>query len=187
MLLKFKIFQIIKKNFKKNKNFFLVFIRYLILLIILALGYRILYKTFFPLTIYPTFFLLKIFFENITIQKNFIIYNSKFIEINEACVAVSAYLLLLILNLSLSLDFKKRINTIIFSFFSLLFLNIIRIVFLSFLFFKDFSAFDFTHKFFWIFLSTFFVLVIWFAAVKIYSIKEIPFYSDFKNRLIKIN
>ena len=45
-------------------------------------------------------------------------------------------------------------------------------------FFLGFSFFDITHKVFWYFISTIFVVGIWFIEIKIFKIKEIPFYSD---------
>jgi exosortase/archaeosortase family protein len=107
--------------------------------------------------------------------------NNLFIEIIEACVAGSAYYLLLILNLSTpSIKFPKRFKLILISFASLLIVNIIRIVFLSAVFVTGASWFDIAHKVFWYVGSIIFVLVIWFLEVKYYKIKSIPFYSDLK-------
>lgn len=173
-------------KFKKVKlrNIIFLFLRYLILLA-LMFSLPIIYKILTPLTIYPTIFLLKFFFNNIILLDTFIIINEKMIQIIPACIAGSAYLLLLILNLSLPLNLKKRIYSIIFSLSVLLVLNILRITFLSILYYHNFVFFDFTHKFFWFFLSTLFVVFIWFLTAKIFNIKEIPIYSDLKY-LIKL-
>jgi len=177
------------KSLKKNKSnqilkiikskSFKIFLRYLILL-----GFMftlpIIYKIFTPLTIYPTAFLLKLLYTIQTQGDLIIINNATFIRIIPACVAGSAYLLLLIINLTVPMSLKKRINTLLVSFLILLGLNILRIFSLSILYHNSTPYFDFTHKLFWYGLSTVFVIAIWFYAAKLFSIKEIPVYSDFK-------
>ena len=187
-----KIKNLIKKIRKedlrenKKKNPFYLLLRYLILLL-LVFSLPIIYKILTPLTVYPTGFLLRLFYPVVIYKDYFIIKNiSTMVEIISSCVAGSAYLLLLIFNLSVSMNLKKRIYSILFSGVSLLILNILRIVFLSVLLVNDFKYFDLTHKFFWYILSTVFVVAIWFLTVKIFSIKEIPVYSDFKYLLDNI-
>jgi len=172
-----------KKRFKLRKllkdKAIQITIRYLILLA-LMFTLPLIYKIFAPLTIYPTAYLLKIFY-NIEIAKNLIIINNQtFIKIIPACIAGSAYLLLLILNLSIPINIKKRIKTILLSFAILLILNIIRIFALSIWYHEAVPFFDFTHKLFWYGLSTIFVIAIWFYTVKKFKIKEIPIYTDLK-------
>ncbi|MEK6872893.1 MAG: pacearchaeosortase [Nanoarchaeota archaeon] len=165
-------------NKPKNKSL-LILLRYLILLG-LMFTLPLIYKTFTPLTFYPSIFLLKLFYD-VTINNLLVIINDKtFIQIIPACIAGSAYLLLLILNLSIPMKLKKRIYLIFISFFILLILNILRIFILSVLFYHNFIFFDITHKLFWYFLSTVFVVLIWLFIVKKYSIKEIPVYSDIR-------
>lgn len=157
--------------------------RYIFLVLIAIPNLWLFYLVFTPLTVYPVFFLLKIFYENvILLNRNLLIINREVpIEIVKACVAGSAYYLLLILNLSLpNVKLKQRIRMIFFSFSILLIVNIIRIVFLAMIFLDGFSWFVLTHKVFWYVLSTLFVVGIWFAQVKYFNIKEIPFYSDIK-------
>ena len=140
----------------------------------------LIYKIMLPLTIYPVAGLLKIFYQ-VSIQKDIIMIGLQTpIQIISACIAGSAYLLLLILNLSVPMKTKKRIYSIALSFIILLGLNILRIFILSMLYHNNFRFFDFTHKLFWYALSTIFVIVIWFLIVKIFSIKEIPVYTDIK-------
>jgi hypothetical protein len=57
------------------------------------------------------------------------------------------------------------------------------------LFINNFFLFDVIHKVVWHALSTFFVVGIWFAGAKIFTIKKIPVYSDvvFLNNLTKKN
>lgn len=165
---------------KKSYKDFLIPVRYIILLG-LMFSLPLIYFIFTPLTIYSIVFLLKIFFKEVVLNKTLIIINAKtLIEIIPPCIAGSAYLLLLILNLSVKMSIKKRVLSIISSFLILLTLNILRILLLTLLYYNDFVYFDFTHKLFWYVLSTVFVIGIWFLVVKIFSIKDIPVYSDMK-------
>lgn len=155
--------------------------RYVFLLAIgLFLAYSgFFYKLFLLLTIYPVSFLLSIFYDSFVYQ-SLILVESMSIEIISACVAVSAYFLLLILNFTVSMSLKQRIKTLIFSFAALLILNILRIFILSVLLLENFVYFDIVHKIFWYSLSILFVAGIWLLAVFLFGVKNIPVYSDFK-------
>ncbi len=162
-----------------------VIIRYSILLVIGILGTPFFYSIFTFLTIEPVYLLLNIFF-NPSLISNIITINNLPIEIIGACVAGSAYYLLLILNLSMpKIKLGKRIMLLLFSFSLLLILNISRIFLLSVLYVSQFSLFDIAHKLFWYIGSIVFVVGIWFLSVWIFKIKEIPFYSDIKSLLNK--
>jgi len=165
---------------KENKLFLDIFIRYLLLIIIGIFSFRIFYLFFSSLTIYPVFFLLRIFFDS-SLLYNVIFVNNTTIELIGPCIAGSAYYLLLILNLSMpNIKLKKRINLLLFSFASLLIVNILRIFFLSVLLIYGVSFFDITHKLFWYIGSSVFVVGIWFLGIKLFKVKEVPFYSDIK-------
>ncbi|MEK6897842.1 MAG: pacearchaeosortase [Nanoarchaeota archaeon] len=166
----------------KNKNKFLgIFLRYAILVLAAIPNLWIFYFIFTPLTVYPVFFLIKIFFDAFLMDNIIVVNNEVPIEIIKACIAGSAYYLLLILNLSTpNMKFKKRINLILISFALLLTINVFRILALSVIFLEGFSWFILTHKFFWYFMSTIFVAGIWFAEVKYFKIKDYPLYSDLK-------
>jgi exosortase/archaeosortase family protein len=156
-------------------------VRYFILLII-GVNFYLFYLIFTPLTIYPVLFLLNLFFQTSLIN-NIILINQEIpIEIISACIAGSAYYLLLILNLSTQgIKLKKRILMLSLAFVSLLILNILRIFILSFIFITfEGSFFDIVHKFFWYFASIIFVAFIWFFEVHKFKIKQVPFYSDIK-------
>ena len=171
------------KKLKKENNLYVILLRY-ILIVIFGLGNLfIFYFIFTPLTIYPVYFILSNFYQvslnGISILVNN--FNNLFqIDLVEACIAGAAYYLLFMLNLSTSMSIKKRIYSLSFAFFSLLVLNIIRIIILSFLFVNKIEYFDITHKLFWYAISTIFVVAIWFISIKLFSIKNIPVYSDFK-------
>jgi exosortase/archaeosortase family protein len=161
-----------------HQKFKSIIIRYLTLALLGTFGLFIFYFIFAPLTIFPVYFLLDIFFEP-SLFFNIILINDVRIILIDACIAGSAYYLLLILNLSTpDIKVKKRLNIIAVSFLTFLILNILRIFFLSLLYLYGSSWFDFTHKLFWYALSIVFVVGIWFFIVKKLKIKEIPFYSD---------
>jgi len=158
-----------------------VFVRYVVLLAVAFPNLWIFYFIFTPLTVYPLYFLFGLFFD-VSLTGNIIFVSNCFpVELIDACIAGSAYYLLLILNLATpSLKFNKRIKMIALSFAALLIINILRIFFLSLLFFSGSSLFDVAHKIFWYLGSIIFVVGIWFAEVKFFKIKQIPFYSDIK-------
>lgn len=165
-----------KKRNKLDKSFY-IFLRYLILLA-LMFTLPIFYKIITPLTIYPLVYLLKLFFQ-ISLSGDIIIINAKvFVQIIPACIAGSAYLLLLILNFSVPMSYKKRTYSILSSFIIFYLLNMIRLFSLIILYYNNQNLFDFTHKLFWYVFSVVFVIAIWFFIVKIFSIKEIPIYTD---------
>ncbi len=166
---------------KLSKQFLDLLTRYAILIIIALPNLWLFYFIFTPLTVYPVYFLLSLFFDT-SFMGNIILVGKFPIELIGACIAGSAYYLLLILNLSIpKIKLQKRIRMILLSFASLLTLNILRIFLLSLIFISGTSWFDITHKLFWYFGSIVFVVGIWFAEVKLFKIKEIPFYSDIRN------
>lgn len=168
---------------KKGRKFiYSIFARYFILIITALPNFWIFYFVFTPLTLYPVYFILSLFFK-VSISGSFIfIGNHPPIEIITACVAGSAYYLLLIFNLSIpNIKFYKRIKMIGFAFLSFLIVNIIRIVLLSIIFILKPNLFDITHKLSWYIGSIVLVVGIWFIEVNKFKIKEIPFYSDIKS------
>lgn len=166
---------------EKSKALSLLF-RYSLLLFFGIFSSNIFYFLFTLLTLYPVFFLLKLFFiNNVSLISNLIFIGKTQIEIVGACVASSAYFLLLMLNLSTpNIKPLKRIGILLANFGIFLIFNILRIFFLSILLVKESPMFDLAHKLFWYVLSTFFVISIWFLTVKLAKIQEIPFYSDIK-------
>ena len=110
-----------------------------------------------------------------------LINQTTFIYIVNACIAGSAYLLLLILNLTIDLKPLERLKSIVYSFALLLVLNVIRISILGALYHHEIPYVEFTHAIFWYGLSTIFVIGIWFITIKKFKIKNIPFYTDLRN------
>jgi len=165
----------------KNKNFIWdLLVRYVILIIVAFSGLSIFYLIFSPLTIYPVYLLLGVFY-SVALEGSSIIIKDISIDLIGPCIAGSAYSLLLILNLATSdIKIKKRIKVLLMSFSLLLLLNIVRIFILSILATKSMFYFNLVHMLFWYILSIVFVVAIWFFMVNKFKIKKIPFYSDLK-------
>ena len=165
---------------KESKEVVGLFLRYIFLVLIVLPGLDIFYAIFLPLTKYPAFYFLQLFFSS-NMVGNSIFIGSKVISIIDACVAGSAYYFLLILNLATpKIKALKRVKMILFAFISFLIVNIIRIVFLSFIYINNSPSFEVLHKTFWYLGGTLLVVFIWFLEVKIFRIEGIPFYSDLK-------
>ncbi len=171
---------------KKNKRFLDIILRYFSLLLLTIFGVELFQFLFKPLTKYPVFWLFDLFY-NVELNNFIYFQQGPSIGIIGACIAGSAYLLLLILNFSTpNINFFKRMKLLLIGFGSFLILNIIRIFILGILIVNQSSSFAFVHKFFWYFLSIFFVIAIWFFETKRFNIKKIPFYSDIKKVLKEI-
>jgi len=155
-----------------------IFLRYIILIII-GLLYVTLYKLLFYVTIFPSYFLLKIFYE-VSIEGYILNVVGTEVGVVSACVAGSAYYLLLILNLTTEMKTRKRLFSLLFSLVFLLIVNIIRISAFSMLLVEDFVYFDIIHSIFWHLMSVLLVIFIWFLTVWIFKIKNIPVYSDLR-------
>jgi len=166
---------------KTNKTLFGIFLRYLIILLIALPNLFLFYFIFTPLTIYPVYYLSKLFFDSSVSGNMLSINNNMTIELIGACIAGSAYYLLLILNLSTpNIKIKKRLSMILLSFLVFLIVNILRIFILILMLSLNLNFFDITHKIFWYSVSTILVLGIWLFEIKLFKIKEIPVYSDIK-------
>ena len=170
-----------KETLKKIQK---TLVRYLILLIIGIIFFLspLLYNFLSSLTIHSSSFLLNLFYSN-TILENQLFFSDHIIMLIPACVATSAYLLLIILNLTTPIKIKKRISLLITSLLTFFILNITRILLLSLLFLNNSSYFSSLHQFSWYFLSTIMVVGIWFILAHIFKIKTIPVYTDIKTLL----
>ncbi len=165
---------------KESEKIINIFIRYLLLALIALPGFGLFYFFLTPLTQYPVFYIIQLFFDS-TIAGSIIYVGQKSILIAGACIAGSAYYLLLVLNLSTpGMKNSVRLKAIIFSFVGFLVINLIRIIILSFMYLGDSFFFDSLHKILWYFGSTILVVGIWFLEVKIFKIEMFPFYSDLK-------
>lgn len=170
---------------KDNSRFVDIVIRYLVLVGISAVGIKVFYYLFLPLTLYPSYWAVDLFYSPILFGDTIFV-GREAIQIIGACVAGSAYLFLLMLNLATPhIKIVKRIKLIFFTFLTFLLINLFRIILLSYMFLDEFSNFAFFHEMFWYLGSTLFVVAIWFVGVRHYNVVDIPFYSDLKFMISK--
>ncbi len=163
---------------KQSKKIFGLFFRYSAILLLGIGNLYIIYKILTPLTIHTINKILLIFTDT-TLADNIIFTTKIGIEIVPACVAGSAFYLLFLLLLSTAdIKPKTRAKAILTAFAMFFTLNIIRILILIPL--ANTSYFEVVHWIFWHIISTLFVIGVWFSVVKIYKIKSIPIYTDFK-------
>ena len=164
----------------RYKETFLLILRYFTLLLFAAY-ISIFYKIFTPATIYPVFWILNSLYGAKLLEGHTIFFNGYYAEIIPACVAGAAYFLLLILNLSTPMHFKKRIKSLIFLNLTFLILNIIRIVVFALLLPYGYKYFDLAHTLVWYFGSTILIILVWFGNVGLFKINTIPVYTDFRD------
>jgi exosortase/archaeosortase family protein len=166
---------------KRSSNEFLsILCRYFLLIILSLGGLWIFYSVFTPLTIYPVYFLFNYFF-GATLTGTTVYVGNVPIELIKACIAGSAYYLLLIFNLSTpNIKINQRLRMLVFAFLIFLVVNILRIFVLGILYMAGSPFFDIAHQLSWYAGSVILVTAVWFFQVKIYRLKEIPFYSDIK-------
>ena len=161
-------------------HFISILVRYSILAIVAIPNLYLFYLIFAPLTVYPIYFLLNLFFD-VALAGRTIYVGGGSIDLIDACIAGSAYYLLLILNLTTpKIIIKKRIKMLALAFGALLLVNLIRIFLMSLIFLSDSSWFEITHRLFWYLGSIVFVVGIWFFEVWFFKIKETPLYSDIR-------
>ena len=181
-----------------------VLIRYGILLLLGIGGLFIFYLIVTPLTVYPVFAILNALYgadllrgdfsnacdiatnifpvlKNIACMNTTILFKGYFASIISACIAGSAYYLLIILNLTTPMKKSQRIKSLIFLMFSFLIINILRIIVFAIIFAnKGFEIFDVAHAATWYFGSTVLVVLLWFSNVLLFKIHNIPIYTDIK-------
>lgn len=163
-------------------------IRYLILILLGLFNLKLIYFIFTPLTIYPVFWILSLFDTGTTLLPGSIIFSQGFyFEIINACVAGAAYYLLLILNLSTPMDWKKRIKSLVFILSVFLILNVARIIIFAWLFVLGYQYFDTTHLLVWYLGSTILLIAVWFINVWMLEIKSIPVYTDVRKIIDEID
>jgi len=171
----------------KQKEIFSLLARYLILIILAIGNLSLFYLIFTLLTIYPVLEILRLIYGDVSLifATDTIYFNGVFAQLIPACIAGSAYYLLLILNLTTPMKLGKRLKNILFLFGSFFVINIFRIVIFAILFSEGFRYFDLTHRAIWYFGSTILVVLIWFGNVWLFNIKEMPVYSDIRGILNK--
>ena len=165
-----------KKFVSKNPGFFM-FLRYMLLFLFVLTN---IFSFLLPQpTIKASFYTIQLFTQA-TLTNSTITFQSHSIEIIPACIALSAYYLLLILNLSTPMPIKKRAYSLILTFALLFFVNLFRIAIFSFIFVSSQALFTTFHFITWILLSSIIVFLVWYTGIKVLDIREIPVYSDLK-------
>jgi len=163
----------------RNNEVIGMFGRYLFLLIMGSFAFQLFYIIFSPLTVYPSFALLKLFYSDALLNNlNSIIIHNQTITLVEACIGGAAYFLLLLLNFGTPLSLETRLKSLLFLFGTFLVINIVRIVVFSALYISGFAFFDLAHIAVWYFGSTVLVILLWFLNVWYFKVQNIPFYSD---------
>jgi len=163
---------------KQPKKILGLFARYFAMLLIGAGNLYVVYKVLTPITIHTVNTVLSIFTKTV-LEGNIIHLSNVGIEIVPACVAGSAfYLLLMLLMSTANIRPQTRIKAIITALVMLFVLNILRILILIPM--ANASYFEIVHWIFWHFVSIIFVVIVWFSIIKMFKIKEVPIYSDIK-------
>jgi len=157
-------------------------VRYALLFVIglanLLAGSALLYNIFAPLTLYPSYWLFNLLYGARLVSATVFFFKGYYIELIPACIAGSAYYLLLILNLTTKMEIKKRIYNLIYIIGVFLIANILRIFIFGILLVNGYQYFDVAHLATWYVGSTILVILIWFSGVRIFKIKNIPVYED---------
>ncbi len=155
-------------------------IRYFLAIILMVFGLNIIYLLISNLTFKLSYYSLFYYNPKLISDISFLIGNNK-LNFIPACTAASAYLLLILLILSIDLNLKKTIKVFLTGSLLILVANIIRIdiLIISLVEFGS-GAFETLHLFFWKILSTIYVVLLWIFLTKIFKIKEIPVYSDLR-------
>ena len=128
------------------------------------------------------YYLLRLFSYNITLIQNGLIVNGQILNFIDACVASSAYYLLVLLILfTKDIEFIKIIKMFIIGSLIILAMNVIRVTTLILILINyGTNLFETVHLAYWRFVATIYIFVVWIILIKIYKIKEIPIYSDIK-------
>jgi len=171
---------------KNNKEIYFILLRYLSCLFVSFNGLFIFYFIFTPLTLYSVYFLIKIFYPTAIIQNTQIIFNNSNIKLIGACIAGSAYFLLYILNFTTPMNLKKRVLSLLYSFFLFFIINVLRIFIFSILFTNNFSLFNILHMVVWYGLSGIIVFIVWILTIKKFKVKNIPVYTDIKKLITNL-
>src|SRR3989338_8683744 len=151
------------------------------LILLFAVPLSLFYFIFTPLTIYPSYFLLKLsgFAPQFT-SSTVLAFKELAIKFVPACIACSAYYLLYILiMLTKDLSIMQSLKLFIYGSLLILSVNLIRIYIIVFVLIKyGLNYFDMIHLFFWTFVASTYVALIWTFLTRKMKIKSIPAYSD---------
>lgn len=156
------------------------------LLILLLIPFSIFQFIATNTTLYLSFIILKLFQPTFLIPP-FIFFNETIVKFIPACAASLAYYFLFSLILiTKDIRFSTRIKMFLLGSLIILTINSARIISLILiLHYLSYNLFNLIHIFFWSFIGSILVVLIWIFLIKLYNINSIPFYSDFKYLLKK--
>lgn len=160
----------------------------LISAIVFILFYGFYERILSPFTVYPSHFIIDLFY-NANLINGSIFIENYVINFIPACIAVLAYaLLFFLIVLTKDINFKKGLKLFGLGSLLILIMNIIRIDILLFILveFGD-NMFDKVHLLFWNFISGAYVALVWIFLVKKFKIRTIPIFSDLKELHKRIN
>lgn len=153
-------------------------VRYLIIFLVGLGDLYIFYVILKPLTLNGVGLVLGVFYDVVLLVDGFIVGGVIF-NLVSACVGGAAFYLLFILIMSCrDIGVAKRLRIVLFAFLLLYVFNVLRIVFMVGIY--GGLYFDLIHWVIWYFVSTLFVVIIWFLVVWLFKVKSIPAYSDFR-------
>lgn len=165
-----------------NRKYLFIFLRYALAVFLGLFNLSFIYLIIAPTTSFSVYLFGNLFLSDFArISAVEFSLGSSLIKLIPACFAGAAYYLLIILNLTTPMNLKKRTYSLVFLLVSFFILNVIRIIIFIGLLAYGVSFFDIAHEFTWYFGSTFLVVILWFANVKIFKINSVPFYGDIKN------
>ncbi|MBS3150857.1 pacearchaeosortase [Candidatus Woesearchaeota archaeon] len=152
------------------------------LLIPFIITINLLDKLIYPATIYSSYFILRLINYQAFIIQPYIITAGNYIRFSQACAAISAYfLLLLLILLTKDIKLKTRIKMFLLGSIIIFSVNLIRILTLIAVLEKQgFNAFQQAHDIIWIIFGSLLVALTWISLIKHYKISSIPIYSDLK-------
>lgn len=162
----------------------------LIFRVLVAILFRpqIFYLIFTYPTIIVSFILLKLFGYNVIKEGTSLVVNNVTLNFVEACVASSAYyLLLFLILLTKDIKLKTMIDMFLLGSIIIFIVNIIRIfILIVILLAKGYDWFNLIHLTFWYGVASVLVFLVWIYLTKKYRIKSIPVYSDVLYLISKI-
>lgn len=151
-------------------------------IVLLIIPFNIFYWLLLKPTLYLSYLPLLLKYEDIAIGYDYLLINNNLLRFTMACVATAAYYLFtLLLLLTKDIGFIRLIKMLFSGILLILLFNIARIDLLIIVYLVyGINWFNNLHLFFWKFLSTIVVVLIWIYLCSKFKIKNIPAYSDLK-------
>lgn len=154
-------------------------LRYSLLLSVLLLSLEPLTFVLRPLTVYGVQGVLGVRgYESTLLAGNTLFIEGQYISLITACIAPSAFFILLLLCLTLPGKRKDYLRWVGMSWGLLFLVNITRIIILASVALEGYDLFETAHAFFWYIGNALFILAIWASVVLTYKIRAIPIYTE---------